>query len=99
MAEVNHCPTCKGTGKQTITVSTFGSSKVESYQSTCITCDGIPMSADRAEQWRKAMNDFWCNNAQHPMANAVYVADNTPGAMCSKHHWKCPICNKVKQTG
>jgi len=57
--------------------------------------DKIPESGKLVAS--KALDDLWCHCDKGE--SAIYVADNTPGAAISKHHWICVHCHKIVQVG
>ncbi len=92
------CPTCKGTGRQTLTVRNLcdDDDTVEVIEITCLVCRGdrTITSHQYAEiQWSK---DQWCKCGEPD--GARYVPDNVSD-ICDKHHWLCNACDKITQVG
>jgi hypothetical protein len=94
------CPTCSGTGKQTIAVCTdTAAGRVNtSFDMECPICKGgrvITMVQMREIVKSKiAAAKFWCR-CGNPSGN-VDFHDDAPG---SKRHWTCADCGKVTQVG
>ena len=100
----NHCPTCKGTGKQSITVNHISSSgnRKETVEIDCVICDGgiHPLSESEAKQELQDQEDekaLWCT-CNKSKSDAIYVPDGK-SRVCSKHHWICRDCRKIVQIG
>jgi Fe2+ or Zn2+ uptake regulation protein len=92
------CTVCNGTGKQTTTVTEFGSNKPpEKWEHDCVICDGTgemtPAMAKAVEYER----NMWCKCTGK--TNSRYIPDNTKGAAVTKHHYVCNKCGKVTQIG
>jgi hypothetical protein len=48
-------------------------------------------------EFRAASLAFWCQ-CPEPQPTPYYVPDNQR-TDCSKHHWRCPQCDKIQQVG
>jgi len=93
------CPTCKGSGKQTIKVTTHDQDGVTESESTitCIKCKGSG-EVDKAkhEAEVKAAQEFWCScgNPSEDMEYYEFIEDGH-----RYHGWNCGDCGKVVQVG
>jgi hypothetical protein len=92
------CLVCKGSGKQTTTMTTRGSDKVEKFEHNCTWCNGTgQMSSQQQESYSYSKN-MWCNCKDSK--DSYYVPDGKC-AKCRimKHHYHCRKCGKVTQVG
>ncbi len=100
---MNHCPNCKGTGKQSVSFSTYGSGKPpEISLLDCFICKGgeMPMTELEAVQYKRhqdAQNKLWCA-CDNVNGNVTYVPDGA-SKKCRKHHWIHNACGKIVQVG
>jgi len=96
------CPCCKGTGKQTLKVSTFGSNKsAEHIEINCIDCNGKQLSANEVVQIFKQKEyekNLWCS-CQNIEPNDVKYIEDGKSNICKKHHWIHTKCGKITQIG
>lgn len=95
------CKSCKGSGKQTISMQTMqddGSFKTEpSLEIDCMHCDGTgEMDKEQKETYNYAQN-MWCN-CGNPSGKSNYHPDGK-GKWVSKHHYTCDDCDHVTQIG
>lgn len=90
------CLRCKS-GKITITMSTYGSSKPDSItELECFHCEGsgkVTLSKHRSQKYA---NNMWCKCEEE--YDADYYKDGEHDEL-SKHHWRCTNCQKVTQIG
>lgn len=98
----NHCPTCKGTSKQEINVSYYGTPGFKISVMDCFKCDGgkSPLSEMQSKQLLKAQeeqNKLWCK-CENVSSDVTFVPDGKSKA-CKKHHWVCNHCKKIVQVG
>ena len=92
-----HCPCCKGTGQQNLTITTHGESDSSQMSITCIVCHGHgTLSKEDYRDYQDAMS-LWCE-CGNPSEEAAYVPDNA-SPDCAKHHWTCADCGKITQVG
>lgn len=101
MKNLIECPTCNGSGEQTIIAKMLtkkGWHNEPPVIMSCIRCDGSgkvdPIKIAKEE---KASKDFWCECDNHD-AGSTYVDDGV-SSRCSKHHYVCNVCNKITQIG
>jgi len=89
------CPTCEGTGKQTITARTLtdkGWQDEPPVDIECITCDGAcEITEERAKKLQE-MHDAWCR-CGNPSRQGV------PYDYGTCHGVECYDCGKLLQTG
>lgn len=86
------CPQCKGHGKVTCTVHTFGE-KTTSIKLPCPTCNGKGQATPAEKAAHQEFLDSWCKCGAK---NGNEFHDDTPTA---KHHYTCIDCGKVTQVG
>jgi hypothetical protein len=91
------CKVCKGTGKQTTTISTWGSDKEEKFESKCIGCEGTGRMTEEQLRHHKAYEDMWCKCKDK--SDVKYAPDGTCRCGMSKHHYHCRKCGKITQIG
>jgi len=97
------CALCKGTGKQTLTVSSIGSNPIFSKTPTkteidCIICNGSGEMTAKDAALIEFENNMWCEcKIQNPQDVRYYKDGQHPEI--SKHHWRCTVCKKVRQIG
>jgi len=96
------CPTCKGTGNQTLIVSTFGSNEPDEHiKITCIDCNGKQLSANEVinifnqKEYEKTL---WCSCENKNSYDVKYIEDGKSN-ICKKHHWIHTKCGKITQIG
>jgi hypothetical protein len=93
------CPTCKGSGKQTITVTYIGSDEASSTSEiNCVDCEGVGKVDQETIEAIEYEKNMWCK-CGNPSGDATYHPDGERGAIVHKHHWTCNDCNKVYQLG
>lgn len=93
------CPTCKGSKRVTVTVITHDKGRQESsVEMDCHICDGAGVISPATARAIALMDESWCR-CDNPSGGATYHADNERGAACSKHHWTCDDCGKIRQAG
>jgi hypothetical protein len=96
--ELHVCPVCQGTGKQTVTVTEFGSDKpTDSFEMNCIGCDGTGKVNDNTLRMIEYERNMWCQCETD--YGSHYVPDDTKNAAVNKHHYVCNKCGKVTQVG
>lgn len=99
-----NCPTCNGSGKQNMTVTTRESGKPAAIQKVsirCISCGGkgdiskaeyVAITADLQH-----IADTWCR-CEQPSQEWDFYTDGEHPAL-HKHHYRCQKCGKVTQSG
>jgi len=96
---MNTCPTCKGKGKVTLTVSTFGSNKPdEKMEIDCVVCNGVGEVSDVVLEQILFEKNMWCECGSNDPSDVKYYDDGEHHEI-SKHHWRCNKCGKVVQIG
>lgn len=92
------CPTCQGSGKQSLSVKTFGSKDSEPPMVIdCVLCHGkgvVNKSQLRLLEQEKAM---WCR-CEKPSEGTTFH-DDGECRQCRKHHYHCENCGKITQVG
>lgn len=97
MAQNFKCTVCEGTGKQTITVETFGSpEKTHSYESECLWCKGSGKLNQKTKDELDYYNNLWCECGEEH--GSTFFKDGEHPDM-RKHHYRCNDCKKVTQIG
>ncbi len=94
----NNCPTCKGTGKQTCSITEIKDGKriESSFEANCISCNGKPVSKLQGlyiQKQKEKEEKMWCRCEKE--TDSYYVPDTSK----MKHHWKCQCCKKITQIG
>lgn len=85
------CPSCKGTGQQTLTVIHYGKKGSKKMKITCVVCKGgkeITPAQQAAIKREKAM---WCR-CKTPGDPQYHDTGDA-------HFWTCSTCRKVTQVG
>ena len=99
----NHCPMCKGTGKKSLTFTTYGSPEPpQIIEIDCVICKGgnSPLTVENAAAYTRnneAQKKLWCS-CENTGADVTYVPDGA-SKKCSKHHWIHNACGKIVQVG
>jgi len=91
------CKVCKGTGKQTTTITTWGSDKVEKFESNCVWCNGTGQMTEQQLGNYNYDKNMWCKCKDK--TDAYYVPDGVCRCGIGKHHYHCNKCKKVTQVG
>lgn len=91
------CPTCKGTGKVTIKVTTFGQKGSENFETDCLTCHGKGRITLKQARQLKKEQDSWCR-CGNKSGKTDFHDDGELGAG-SEHCWTCSDCGKLTQVG
>lgn len=89
------CPTCKGTGKQTLAV--HGADGESDLPIRCVLCDGTGQVTQAKLDALKRFADSWCQ-CDGGGDDPYYVADGRHDH-CGKHHWDCSRCGGIVQIG
>ena len=92
-----NCPRCKGSGKMTLKVSTYGEDGSESIEINCVTCDGTGEVTSYQNELYKQEVAMWCR-CGNPSGDVDYYEDGQDPVI-QKHHWNCKDCGKVLQVG
>lgn len=92
-----NCPTCCGSGIQTITVQTFGESVKDSFETACFDCDGDGQVTRQKILEIHTQNNIWCRCKKS--YSTVFMDDGECDCGIHKHHYHCECCNKVTQIG
>ena len=92
-----NCPSCKGSGKQTIRAKTYlgpGKWKNEPpVEIECLNCHGTgEVNAKEQRAREKAWKEFWCD-CGNPSGETSYYRHG------SAHGYTCADCGRVLQTG
>ena len=90
------CPTCKGTGEQTITVHMDG--KSEEMAIECTTCDGTKEATDEDLELLEFEKNMWCTCENKDNSDVVFYNDGEHSQI-HKHHYRHGACGKVIQIG
>jgi hypothetical protein len=99
----NHCPICQGTGKKSMSISTYGSKEPPKViVIDCVICKGgqSPLTESMAASYKRGMDaqdKLWCK-CENAGADVTYVPDGA-SKKCSKHHWIHNACGKIVQVG
>jgi hypothetical protein len=101
MENLVNCPTCKGTGKISITFSELGSKKPpEIILINCRDCDGAkqvtPQQAKSIIRFTKEYENAWCK-CGNPSKRSNFHPNGIKN--CSKHCYTCADCKKITQIG
>lgn len=97
MTKLPECPTCKGTGKVTITVTEFRKPS-SSVEMNCVSCGGRGAVKKQKAASIVAETESWCRCGDAGM-NVRYYADGE-SKTCRKHHWTHePGCGRIVQVG
>ena len=94
------CPTCKGTGKQTIRATTIddrGVTKEPPMVITCILCKGAKEISEAEFASVERERELWCRCSKSK-SGPFYDDGKHPGCV-NKHHWHCVNCGKITQIG
>lgn len=97
------CDSCDGTGKydciaQLYNPATHSFEPQPPVRMNCQMCQGSGKIDPIVIAARKEASEaFWCSCTDR--SGVTYHSDNTPGAMCAKHHYICNDCDKVAQVG
>lgn len=94
------CPTCKGTGKETIPFTSVTPGNVEkgSFDMTCGVCKGKKEIRPQVKRAIKPEQDLWCSCKTSDLGNSIFHDDGECGD-CRKHHYHCGTCKKICQVG
>jgi len=96
--KVKKCPTCEGTGKQSITVKMWGEKNPENpMQITCVVCKGTGVVGAAEIRQLKAEREMWCTCGNK--SGEVDFYDDGQHPRIHKHHYRCRECGKVTQIG
>ena len=97
------CKQCEGSGKITISVSTFGKIDESKHEMSCVSCSGhgqfsLSSEKDRSD-WVSAEihRNMWCACDQE--TEFYYMEDNQCEGCISKHHYHCENCGLITQVG
>ena len=90
------CTVCNGTGQQTLTVTTFGTSKSETHEIACAWCDGTGELIQKRALALKFYNEMWCECGEKH--GSRYFRDGEHPDL-RKHHYRCKDCGGVTQIG
>jgi excinuclease UvrABC ATPase subunit len=89
---MRQCPTCKGKGKQTVTVVNGSPFKV-----ACVSCKGKRTVSDVELKAINKANAMWCQcDGEAP---TKFFQDGEHKGCVTKHHWHCQRCGKIAQIG
>jgi len=98
------CQQCKGSGKITLTCSTFGKPDSETKcELTCISCSGHGQHDLSKEEDRSAWvsaeieRTMWCKCEED--TDSYYMDDNECECCIGKHHYHCENCDLITQIG
>ena len=98
------CETCKGSGKVTVSMSTFGKEGSEKKsQMHCISCSGKGIYLISSDSERKAwvlnriQRNMWCQCEDS--IGSYYRENNECKGCMSKHHYHCKKCHLITQVG
>ncbi len=95
------CPTCKGSGKQTLETTTISPGKLTeklSMEITCVICKGAAVVTPAVIQAIKREADLWCS-CKKPDFDNITFHDDGECRDCRKHHYHCGACGKICQVG
>lgn len=92
------CKTCKGKGKQTISMTTFGSSKpAKEIEIDCVSCHGKGKTDYSNMITNLIESHMWCKCDD---SSGSDFFDNGKHKDCmTKHHYHCRDCGMVSQIG
>ena len=90
-----NCPTCKGSGKQELTVTEIGveGRKVSKCEITCVDCKGKGEITKAQYEELEAQKNAWCS-CGNPSGDVEYY--ELEGGY---HGYDCKDCGKLLQTG
>jgi len=93
------CPTCKGSGYQTITVIDHTKENGRSsHQTKCSLCEGRKVVDQATFDIHNLEMAMWCDCPEDTILHSTYFDDGEhPNVF--KHHWRCKICGKITQIG
>lgn len=93
------CPTCKGSGIQTIETTMRSPGKIEtsSLKITCVVCKGAAVISPEAQKALQREADLWCRCGKS--SDDVIFHDDGECSQCRKHHYHCGSCGKISQIG
>jgi hypothetical protein len=90
------CPTCKGTGETSMTISTLGSSAAPSVTTIpCMTCMGKKSVSPVAAAYKKLI---WCG-CRHKHEPSFQLAPDGARVFGNKDTYLCGFCGFVRQFG
>ncbi len=95
------CPTCVGTGIQTIETTTISPGKpVEksSLKIACVICKGAAVISPAVKKALEREAKLWCTCKKPDLDNCTFC-DDGECADCNKHHYHCGTCQKICQVG
>lgn len=88
------CPSCKK-GKQTITVTDYGSKKMTTVEIDCVECKGKGLITSAQAALIEQRENMWCTCTE--TYDVTYHEDGND--ICGKHCYTCNNCNKIVQIG
>ena len=92
------CPTCEGSGKQSLTVKMWGSKEPENVMPiTCVVCKGTGTLGATEIRQLEAEKKMWCTCGNK--SGEVDFFDDGAHPQIHKHHYRCRECGKVTQIG
>ena len=95
---MEQCTICEGSGKQTVTISTFGEPENDtSFESNCIGCDGEGEVTEEQAALIEFEKNMWCK-CGNPSEDVDFYDDGEHPEI-TKHHYRCKDCKKVVQIG
>lgn len=91
------CITCNGTKTTDVQVSTFGSDKVEIWNTSCYTCDGTGYITEQKKQFCQEYEEVWCKCTDSEKFETIFIPYNE--SVYGNDTYLCGKCRKVVQFG
>jgi hypothetical protein len=67
-----------------------------------IAAGAAPKTDEDRERMRREHKAFWCDCPNQDPEDQKFYDDGKyagSGPPCSSHHWRCILCNRVRQVG
>jgi len=92
-SQAYNCLTCEN-GILNVTIFDYSKQTSNIQSIPCIDCEGKGQITESAMSSIQRRNSVWC---KCKVSENIYYVERSEE--CSKHHWKCNVCNKIFQVG